>query len=61
MAWNRGSDMNRTELIKAVNRLDIQGGFAQALGRACLLADEENLARLVKAFPEILAPIRLIK
>ena len=46
--------MTRNELIKMVDRLDRQGGFARALGQACLLADQENLARLLQAFPELL-------
>ena len=46
--------MTRDELIKMVDRLDREGGFARALGQACLLADQENLARLLQAFPELL-------
>lgn len=46
--------MTRDELIRMVDKLDRQGGFARALGQACLLADEKNLARLLEAFPELL-------
>ena len=50
--------MTRNELIKMVDRLDRQGGFARALGQACLLADQDNLARLIEAFPELLGNSR---
>lgn len=50
--------MTRNELIKMVDRLDRQGGFARALGQACLLADQENLNRLIQAFPELLGSVR---
>jgi hypothetical protein len=53
--------MSRNELIRMVDRLDREGGFARALGQACLLADEDNLNRLIQAFPDLLGRIRLIK
>lgn len=46
--------MTRDELIHMVDGLDRKGGFAKALGQACLLADDDNLMRLFQAFPEIL-------
>lgn len=46
--------MTRDELIRMVDGLDRDGGFAKALGQACLLADDDNLMRLFQAFPEIL-------
>jgi len=45
--------MNRNQLIQMVERLDREGGFARSLGQACLLADEDNLNKLLKTFPEI--------
>lgn len=42
---------DRTALIQAVDAMDKQGGFAVALGKAALLADQENLKTLVQAFP----------
>ena len=56
-----GQSMSRNELIRMVDRLDREGGFARALGHACLLADEDNLNRLIQAFPDLLGRIRLIK
>ena len=53
--------MSRNELIRMVDRLDREGGFARALGQACLLADEDNLSRLIQAFPDLLGSIRLVK
>lgn len=50
--------MTRNELIKMVVRLEREGGFARALGHACLLADQDNLNRLVQAFPELLGDLR---
>jgi hypothetical protein len=44
---------DRTTLIQAVDRMDRQGGFARQLGRAALLADQDNLRRLVNAFPNL--------
>jgi hypothetical protein len=55
---------DRTTLLQAVDRLEVKGGFANALGKAALLADNENLKRLVNAFPELFegqASLRLIK
>ena len=50
--------MTRNELIRMVERLEREGGFARALGHACLLADQDNLNRLVQAFPELLGDLR---
>ena len=44
--------VDRTALIQAIDRLENKGGFAVSLGKAALLADKENLKRLVEAFPE---------
>jgi hypothetical protein len=55
---------DRTTLLQAVDRLEARGGFANALGKAALLADNENLKRLVNAFPELFegqATLRLVK
>jgi hypothetical protein len=55
---------DRTTLLQAVDRLEVRGGFADALGKAALLADNENLKRLVNAFPEFFegqASLRLVK
>jgi hypothetical protein len=55
---------DRTTLLQAVDRLDARGGFADALGKAALLADNENLKRLINAFPEFFegqASLRLVK
>jgi len=55
---------DRTALLQAVDRLDAKGGFANALGKAALLADNENLKRLINAFPELFetqASLRLVK
>ena len=43
---------DRTALIQAVESLENRGGFAVSLGKAALLADQENLKRLLDAFPE---------
>jgi len=43
---------DRTALLQAVDRLDVLGGFACAIGKAMLLADNDNLKRIVDAFPE---------
>ena len=45
---------DRTALIQAVDRMDRMGGFARQLGKAALLADQDNLKKLVSAFPELL-------
>jgi hypothetical protein len=42
---------DRTALIQAVDAMDKEGGFAVALGKAALLADQKNLKTLVQAFP----------
>jgi hypothetical protein len=55
---------DRTTLLQAVDRLEAKGGFANALGKAALLADNENLKRLINAFPELFetkVSLRLIK
>ena len=55
---------DRTTLLQAVDRLEARGGFADALGKAVLLADNENLKRLINAFPEFFegqASLRLVK
>jgi hypothetical protein len=55
---------DRTALLQAVDRLEARGGFANALGKAALLADNENLKRLINAFPEFFegqASLRLVK
>lgn len=55
---------DRTALIQAVDRMDRMGGFARQLGQAALLADQENLRKLVMAFPEYFIEghgLRLIK
>ena len=44
---------DRTALIQAVERMDKNGGFAGQLGKAALLADQDNLRKLVSAFPEL--------
>jgi len=43
---------DRTALIQAVDKMDKKGGFARQLGKAALLADQDNLKKLVSAFPE---------
>jgi hypothetical protein len=53
--------MSRNELIHMVDRLDREGGFAKALGQACLLADEDNLRKLMRTFPEIFYKVKVIK
>lgn len=44
---------DRTALIQAVDRMDRLGGFARQLGQAALLADQDNLRRLVTTFPDL--------
>lgn len=44
---------DRTELIRIVDKMDRKGGFALALGKAALLADQDNLKKLVSTFPEL--------
>ena len=48
---------DRNALIQTVDRMDRLGGFARQLGQAALLADEDNLQRLVGAFPELFYPL----
>ena len=43
---------DRTALIQAIDKLRNKGGFAVELGKAALLADQNNLKKLVDAFPE---------
>lgn len=54
---------DRNYLIQVIESLDNKGGFAVSLGKAALLADPENLKRIVEAFPEFFTKheaIRLI-
>lgn len=44
---------DRTALIQAVDKMDKKGDFALALGKAALLADQDNLKKLVSIFPEL--------
>ena len=44
---------DRTALIQAVDRMDRMGGFARQLGKAALLADQDNLRKLVMTFPKL--------
>jgi hypothetical protein len=44
---------DRTELIRVIDKLDNKGGFARQLGKAALLADQDNLKKLVSVFPEL--------
>ena len=43
---------DRNYLIQSVDRMEKMGGFAVSLGKAALLADQENLKKLANAFPE---------
>lgn len=43
---------DRNALIQAVERMEKMGGFAVSLGKAALLADPDNLKKLVEAFPD---------
>jgi|APCry1669192969_1035441.scaffolds.fasta_scaffold07437_2 hypothetical protein len=52
---------DRTALIQAVDRLSNQGGFAVKLGELALLADQNNLKRLVDAFPDHFIPNRTLR
>lgn len=51
--------MTRNELIRLVDRLEREGGFAKAIGQSALLADDENLQKLIRTFPEIFSKPRL--
>ena len=54
--------MNRNILIRIVEGLERQGGFAYAIGKSALLADPKNLKRLMLAFPEIFqVELRIVK
>jgi len=44
--------MTRDRLIGLVGQMDSMGGFAGKIGEAALLADKDNLQRLMDAFPE---------
>lgn len=44
--------MTRDRLIGLVDQMDSMGGFAGKIGQAALLADKNNLQRLMDAFPE---------
>ena len=48
-------------MIQAVDRLSNQGGFAVKLGELALLADQNNLKRLVDAFPDHFIPNRTLR
>jgi len=43
---------DRNYLIQRVNQMENMGGFAVSLGKAALLADQDNLRKLANAFPE---------
>ena len=43
---------DKTALIQAIDRLHNKGGFAVKLGELALLADQNNLRRIIEAFPE---------
>ena len=43
---------DRNYLIQCVERMEKMGGFAVSLGKAALLADQENLKKLANSFPE---------
>jgi len=55
---------DRNYLIQCVERMADKGGFAVSLGQAALLADQENLKKLITAFPQFFiegqAYIRLV-
>lgn len=51
-------------MIRLVERLDREGGFARAIGQALLLADDDNKKKLMDTFSEILEEkvrLKLIK
>lgn len=52
---------SRDELIQAVELLENKGGFAVSLGKAALLADKDNLKKLVEAFPEFFMKHKAIR
>jgi len=43
---------DRNYLIQCVERMEKMGGFAVSLGKAALLADQDNLRKLANAYPE---------
>jgi hypothetical protein len=43
---------DRNYLIQRVEMMEKMGGFAVSLGKAALLADQDNLRKLANAFPE---------
>jgi hypothetical protein len=43
---------DRDYLIQCVDRMEKMGGFAVSLGKAALLADQDNLRKLANAYPE---------
>ena len=51
--------MTRNQLIQIVERLEREGGFAKAIGQSALLADEDNLNKLIQTFPEIFSKPKL--
>lgn len=46
------SSIDRNRLMPVMHQLVKQGGFWGRIGEAAMLADEPNLERLVKAYPE---------
>jgi hypothetical protein len=52
---------DRTALIQAIEKMDKEGDFARQLGKACLLADQENLKKIVQAFPNYFYQHKAIK
>jgi hypothetical protein len=46
------SSIDRNRLMPVMHQLVKQGGFWGRIGEAAMLADESNLERLVKAYPE---------
>lgn len=46
------SSIDRNRLMPVMHELVKQGGFWGRIGEAAMLADEPNLERLVKAYPE---------
>jgi hypothetical protein len=54
---------DRNALIETVERLSNRGSFAVTIGKLALIADADNLERLINAFPEYFkgqAYIRLV-
>jgi hypothetical protein len=48
-----GAMMDRNWLIQCVENLKDKGGFAVELGKATLLADEDNLKIIITNWPEL--------